>query len=91
MKEIKLSQGKVALVDDDDYEWLIQFKWFAHKDCKTFYAGRTDRQTGKQLWMHREIMHTEKGMQVDHIDTMGLITKRVIYETALKNRITPIS
>ena len=42
MKEIKLTQGKVALVDDDDYEYLNQFKWFAHKKKYTYYAERME-------------------------------------------------
>ena len=31
MREISLSQGQVALVDDADYSWLSQWKWFAYK------------------------------------------------------------
>jgi hypothetical protein len=60
MKKLKLSQGKVALVDDEDYEWLNQWKWFAHKDCNTYYAGRSEKINGsrKQIWMHRAIMNT---------------------------------
>jgi hypothetical protein len=29
MKEIPLTQGKAAIVDDEDYGWLSQYKWHA--------------------------------------------------------------
>jgi len=73
MKEIKLTQGKVALVDDEDFEWLSQWKWYAHKNCRTFYAVCWDSlKTSKLLSMHREIMKAKDGCEIDHIDGDGL-------------------
>jgi hypothetical protein len=71
MKEIKLTQGKVALVDDEDYEHLSQWKWYTIKKRKnTFYAFRHSGKT--VVSMHREIMKTPKELQVDHKDHDGL-------------------
>ncbi len=61
MKEIPLTQGKVAIVDDEDYEWLNQWKWTAqeHKgDEKGWYAVRNVQRNGKisRIMMHRFIM-----------------------------------
>jgi hypothetical protein len=68
MKEIPLTQGKVAIVDDDVYESLSCWKWrYSHG-----YAIRsTPRSLGKRktIWMHREVVKAPEGMQVDHIRT----------------------
>lgn len=79
MKEIQLSQGRncrnkgkyVALVDDEDYERLNQWKWCAHKDKTTFYADRNIYNNGKQttIRMHWEVLN---GKGIDHIDHNGL-------------------
>ena len=37
MKKVKLTRGKYALVDDEDFEYLNQFKWFIQSNG---YAGR---------------------------------------------------
>jgi hypothetical protein len=74
MKEIKLTQGKVALVDDEDFEYLNQWKWTA-KQCGIFYyAVRRKKTDGKsiQYYMHRVILNTPTCLQVDHIDHDGL-------------------
>lgn len=71
MKEIQLTQGQVALVDDEDFEWLNQWKWQAawQKNIQSYYAVRTTRLLGfrKTIMMHREIMKTPDGLQCDHI------------------------
>ena len=75
MKEIKLTQGKVALVDDDDFEYLNQWKWHARKDCNTYYARRTKNRI--PLYMHHDIIGKPiKGIVTDHIDGNGLNNQR---------------
>jgi len=74
MKEIKLTQGKVALVDDEDFEYLNQFKWYAHKGKHTFYARRVEKIEGKQsrFYMHRVLLGLDVGELCDHEDSNGL-------------------
>ena len=71
MKEIQLSRGMVALVDDEDFESLNQYKWHALQHRNTFYASRYSRVDSKQKYirMHGEIMN---GSGIDHIDHNGL-------------------
>lgn len=81
MKEIPLTQGKVALVDDEDYEYLNQFKWYAVKSRLTYYAYRNIRvRSGyggqKQIRMHSEVISIPSVMQYDHIDGNGLNNTR---------------
>ena len=79
MKEIKLTQGKVALVDDEDYESLNKHKWYAKIGKETFYAVRAIYGTGKQknISMHRVIMGiTDPKIPCDHRDNDGLNNQR---------------
>lgn len=75
MKEISLSQGKFALVDDADYEKISRFKWYTKRGQNTFYACR-DYWDGRRhkVRMHRSILGLKKGdgKEVDHIDGNGL-------------------
>lgn len=62
---------KEVLVDDEDFEYLNQFRWSAHKLKNVFYTTRhSQRQLGKQktILMHREIMKTPINMVCDHIN-----------------------
>lgn len=72
MKKIPLTQGQFAIVDDEDYDFLMQWKWQASWNAKTrsFYPMRSIRVDGKKkrLIMSREIMKVDPDEQVDHID-----------------------
>lgn len=75
MKEIQLTKGKVALVDDEDFNYLNQFKWQVSECRHTSYAIRTERKNGlkKTIRMHRDILSiTDVEIIVDHIDHNGL-------------------
>lgn len=65
----------VALVDDEDFEDLNQYKWHAAKFGNNFYAMRNIRIDGKRtsIKMHREIMGRKN---IDHIDHDGLNNQR---------------
>ena len=81
MSEIELTQGKVALVDDEDFEWLSEYKWCLGIDKNTCYARRSQFQKDKSpltIRMHREILGLHKGSRghVDHIDGNGLNNQR---------------
>jgi hypothetical protein len=71
MKEISLGNGKVAIIDDDDYEKLTKFKWnwTALNNRSGFYA-RGD------VMMHNVIMDTPDGLGVDHINGNGLDNRK---------------
>lgn len=79
MKEIPLSRGMVALVDDEDYDYLSQYSWYAKPSGgDTFYAYRSFGVYTKyrKFIMHREIMCPPDGYVVDHIDRNGLNNQR---------------
>jgi hypothetical protein len=72
--KIKLTLGLYAIIDDADFEMLNNYKWYAKKGRKTFYAAR--RHGHKVQQMHRLILNAKAGQQVDHIDHEGLNNQR---------------
>ncbi len=75
MKLIPLTQGKSAIVDDDQYDFLMQWKWHAAKCSNTFYARRKTWKDGKEVivYMHRVIANNpDTDLIVDHADGNGL-------------------
>lgn len=75
---IPLTQGKVAIVDRADFEWLSKHKWFAVLQDKRWYAARKvmTARGRRNLKMHTAIMCPPLGMEVDHINHNGLDNRR---------------
>lgn len=66
MKLIPISNGKFAQVDDEDYDYLMQWNWhinkgYAYKNIQTT-AGR------KMVGMHRDLIASSESEIVDHKD-----------------------
>lgn len=76
-KEIQLTQGKVAIVDDEDFDYLNQFKWHAFHNYGNWYAARKKARPERgSIYLHREIMGDPAGLQVDHVNGNGLDNRR---------------
>ena len=83
MKLIKLTQGQFAVVDDEDFDWLSRWKWYAQWNAKLkrFYARRTEYPaigTPYAVWMHRQILGLERGdkKKADHINRLSTLDNR---------------
>lgn len=78
---IPITRGFVATVDDDDYEYLMQWKWRLKLEKHTAYAKRqinwtiNGRRLQREVLMHRELIGIS-GYQVDHINRNGLDNRR---------------
>ena len=81
MIEIPLTQGQVALIDDEDFELVSKYNWcaawaptvrgyYASTHNKTSDGGRTT------LLLHRVIANPPKGIDVDHINRNTLDNTR---------------
>lgn len=74
MKQIILTQNKICLVDNEDFGWLIQRKWYTQRYPKVlgdkYYAHTTIKLNGRRtkISMQRLILNAPKDMHVDHIN-----------------------
>jgi len=74
MRELKLTKGLVALLDDEDFEEACRYMWYADAGPWTTYA-KTDQIAGRPR-LHTFIMQPLKPLVVDHIDKNGLNNTR---------------
>lgn len=76
MKEIKLTRGKSAIIDDDDFEELSKYRWC--DDGRGYATRHVIAPSGepKSMKMHIQIAGLQKGLQIDHIDGNPLNNRR---------------
>lgn len=80
MKQIKLTQGKFAIVDDEDFEWLNQWKWCFDSNG---YAVRHEQKneygfnSRRMIKMHKFILNPSLGMMTDHINRNRLDNRKI--------------
>ncbi len=91
---IPLTQGKVAIVSEEDFEWALQYSWFAAKKILKrrvlWRAQHSENQQGRivTFYLHREI-GKRMGFdcpEVDHWDMDGLNCRRGNLRPASKSQ-----
>jgi len=88
--EIPLSRGLVAIIDADDADLVLPYKWSALKVYRCpglFYAFRNTRKDDGSyttILLHRHLMNPPSGKLVDHIDGDGLNNRRSNMRIATK-------
>lgn len=77
-REIQLNRGYLAIVDDEDYEALAQFKWRASTPSGgLIYAVRTVYSPRKSTqWMHKVVLGVGQQAQCDHANKNSLDNRR---------------
>lgn len=80
MREIPLTRGLIALVDDEDYEWLSQWKWHVDEDnyVKRNVTTSTKPRRQTRVLMHREILglKSDDSREGDHENLNRLDNQR---------------
>lgn len=73
---IPLTQGKVAVIDFEDFEKVRPYKWYVRKDGRNWYASRTISREGKRVTLNLHAFLLPDAEEVDHRDGDGLNNRR---------------
>jgi hypothetical protein len=87
IREIPLTQGLVAIVDEQDFHLVSTYRWYAHRHEATAYARTScpgDR--NRKIYLHRLIMSAPRGVEVDHRDGNGLNCTRANLRFATRSQ-----
>lgn len=90
MRLIQLTKGYSAKVDDELFEELNSYSWYASGRGKVYAARRLKLGVRKLIYMHQQVLNfpaLAQGFQIDHEDRDSLNNQRVnlIIKTAVAN------
>ena len=76
--KIPLTQGKIAIIDQEDFIRVNKYKWQAqyHKQKKRWYSEGYIPEIRKMIRLHRFIMNPPDNRVVDHINNDSLDNRR---------------
>lgn len=74
LRQIQLTQNKLALIDDEDYEVVSKYKWYAKFNHGNWYAETCIKR--KTIQMHKLIISTTVNQMVDHCNGNGLDNRK---------------
>ena len=82
MKYIDLPNNKQVIVDDEDFDYLNQFKWnfnsrYVVRNKHNKCYGKCKGKGCSKVFIHRVIMNTPKGMETDHINGNTLDNRKI--------------
>lgn len=87
-KTIKLVNGGETIVDESDFEWVSQFRWFKSSAGYAHRQGWTaPRHKGGEhwcVWLHRDINKTPEHLFTDHVNGNKLDNRRSNLRTCNK-------
>jgi hypothetical protein len=87
--EIPLTQGEIAIVDACDASRVLRHKWHVCKQGRQYYAAtNAPRRAGKQrrIWLHRLVLGTSPGTEIDHKNGDGLDNRRANLRRATRTQ-----
>lgn len=76
MKLIPINRGRFVIVDDEDYDRMMERRWTAVGPKGYAFRQTGPRASRKNVWMHRVICNPPEGMDVDHINMDRLDNRR---------------
>lgn len=76
MKTIPLGHGKAAIVDDEDFEYLSQYRWFLQSTKELYVQRHNNEKKRGKIYMHREILRCLPGVMIDHINGNSLDNRK---------------
>lgn len=86
MAEIPLTQGKFAIVDDEDFDLVNRYKWRAYLNHGIWYAKRDVRLPGGGRIVKLLHMFLTGFAQTDHRNGDGLDNRRVNLREATRSQ-----